>query len=265
MPLDKLITIFFFSILFQNGFAQENRRILISYGKLNPDEIKNYDLVILEANQYCKEDITTLRKHNKKVLAYICLTEVNKNTHFYKALKPYVLGKNKIWDSYYLDLSSEEVKKIIFNLLQEYIDKGCNGFFLDNIDNVTQHGPHPEQKPYLIELIKDLRTTFKTAYITQNAGLELLDDTNDYIDDVAVESVITAYDFKDNSYQLRNKEESKNYLARLEKLSKDYNINFILIEYANNIKLYKKVKKQLQKTGHDYFVGEIELQNVPKY
>lgn len=254
-------------IIFPNVLKSQglDKKILVCYGDLYPDKVKGYDYLILEPAYFSSSDVTMMKQNNKKILAYISLGEVDKTAWYYPQLKPHVLGENKIWDSKILNLSNTTTKIVLLSLVKDYITvKGFDGLFIDNIDNYTIYGPTPIQKPSLLNFLKEVKIKFPNIHIMQNAGIEIVDDTINYINTIAVESVVTDYDFSNNRYRLRDNQSYYKRLKQLSGLKKKHNISIILIEYADDKYLYKQVLKKIKKIGWSYFIGQIDLQQIPK-
>src|SRR6187402_3330619 len=105
MRLIKFFLIILPSILVQIFFAigPKKNTVLVCYGKLNAASIKGYGYVILESKHYTAAEVKKIKEQNEKVFAYISLGEVNAHAAHYKDLKGSTLGKNEIWNSYYLN------------------------------------------------------------------------------------------------------------------------------------------------------------------
>lgn len=239
--------------------------VLVCYGKLAPENIKGYKYLILESKHYFPSNVRVFKSQNEKVFAYISLGEVNENAIHYQDLKKLTLGKNKIWNSHYLDLSKKKTIETLMLIVDELFEKGYDGLFLDNFDNYTIHGPQKDQKAGIIELMQLIKKKYPKKMFIQNAGLELLPDTNSYVDAVAVESVVTDYDFKTQKYGLKKADQAQKYLSELDKIHQSYKIPVILIEYADSERLAAQIKDQLEDTKFDYFIGNIDLQTIPKF
>jgi len=248
-------------------FAQNMKNdVLFCYGDFYPEQIKDYEIIVLESSHFSKQDIQILKENNKTVLGYISLGEVNKDAAHYEILKDFTLGKNKLWDSYYLDLENKETEMVLLNLFKENIEgKGLDGMFLDNIDNFTKFGPTPEKKEALINFLATIKQKFPDCYLLQNSGLLITDETNPYINGIAIESVATDYNFKNNKYRLREQKEFVNQVEQLEEVEKKYQLPIILIEYADTKKLHDKVLDRINHKSWSYFIGGIELQKIPQF
>ena len=206
-----------------------------------------------------------LKSQNEKVFAYISLGEVNKNAPHYPILKNNTLGKNKIWDSYYLDLNSKKTIEILMILVDELFAKGYDGLFLDNFDNFTIHGPQKEQKTAIVNLLKMIKEKYPNKSFIQNAGLDLIAETTNYVDAIAIESIATDYSFKQKKYSLREKSQYETLMNRLQSIHTTYDEPILLIEYANTPTLAKQVEDRIKNFDFEYFIGNIELQSVPNF
>jgi hypothetical protein len=239
--------------------------VLICYGKLKPETIKGYRYVILESKHYLPSNIRVIKTQNEKVFAYISLGEVNKNAPHYKDLKNSTLGKNTIWDSYYLDLSAPKTTEVLMGIVDGMFEKGCDGLFLDNIDNFTIHGPQKDQEPELIDLLKKIKAKYPKKLFIQNAGLDLTADTAPYVDAIAIESIATSYDFKAKRYKLREKKQFEMLMQKVQAATDKFKVPVFLIEYSDSESLNSKILDRIKSSKLDYFIGNIDLQTLPKF
>lgn len=245
-------------------FDQKKDSVLVCYGKLNPESILGYKYVILEDKHNSKSDIAIIKSNNKKVFAYISLGEVNKYTDHYEELKSSSLGKNEIWNSYYLNLKSDKTITVLLDIISNLFNKGYDGLFLDNIDNFSTFGNQKDQKDDLISLLQKIKSAHSNKEFMQNAGIDLVPETFKFIHSIAIESVASDYLFKNNTYNLRNLNEYNERIQSLKTINKTYNIPIILIEYADTQKLYDKIRARIDTTNFDSFIGNIDLQKLPK-
>lgn len=267
MRLIKILLCFLPILLLANFIASDmkNNTVLICYGKLKAETIKGYGYVILESKNFLPSNIRVIKSQNDKVFAYISLGEVNENAPHYKELKASTLGRNKIWNSHYLDLRAPKTNQILMQIVDEIFAKGYDGLFLDNIDNFTIHGPQKSQKAELLALLKQIKDKYPKKQFIQNAGLDLASETAPLVDAIAIESVATAYDFKKKKYQLREKVQFESLLNRVKSVNEATKIPVILIEYSNSVKLTRQVLERIEATGFNYFIGNIDLQTLPKF
>ncbi len=267
MPRIKILFIILPLILLFNSFQDDMKKstVLFCYGKTKPAQIKGYKYVVLESKHYTPSNIKTLKSQNQKVFAYISLGEINENSSHFSDFKKHTIGKNEIWNSHYLNLNSTKANALIIEMVDEIFGAGYDGVFLDNIDNFTIFGPQKEQKEKVIALIKMIKEKYPKKMFIQNAGLELAEETSRYIDVIAVESVASAYSFKDKKYSLRAQKDYETYMERINNISSTYSIPFILVEYAGSKALVEQIDKRLENAKFDYFIGNINLQTIPQF
>jgi len=262
------IRIFIMILTFFNfgfTFPQGKNTLLVCYGKFDFNASKNFEKIILETKHFNKSEIFNLQKNNSKIYGYISLGEVNKNADHYKLLENDLLGKNENWDSYYLNLKSIKTKMVLIEIIQQMVNKGVDGIFLDNIDNFSKFGPQNDQNKELERLISLIKNKFPKLLLIQNSGVELLSITNEYVDEVLFESIFTNYDFEQKKYQMRVGEDLKNHLQKLQIVEKYPKIKVLLIEYADTLEMYQKINNILKNYSHNYFIGTIDLQRIPSF
>jgi hypothetical protein len=249
-------------VLAQN--AHNNKQVLFTYGDFYPIDVSGYDIVVLESAYFDSEDVAVLKQQNNRVLGYVSLGEVNEAAAHFPEIKELTLGKNDIWNSHILDIDNQETREALFAIFEHNMTKGLDGMFLDNIDNYTVFGPTPHKKEGLVKFLRDLEIRFPEIFLFQNAGVSILEDTFPHVDAIAKESIATDFDFKEEKYKLRDSETYMVLLGELEHVDKEFDIPIILIEYADTPELREAVKQRLNDTSWPYFIGKIELQNVPE-
>lgn len=246
-------------------FSTCKNDVLVCYGKLNPNHIKGYKYVILESEQYSEAEVNLIKQHNELVLCYISLGEVNEHSKSFSEFKHLVSDKNTTWNSYYLNITTDATRTVLKKIISKQLEKGFDGLFLDNIDNYGSYGQQSDQRSDLITFLDELRILYPAHFFMQNAGMELIDATYNKINAVAFESVASDYRFKTQTYQVREFRNYKAYLNKIKLLHKNYKLPIILIEYADDYSLFKKIESRIKPTKWSYFIGKIELQNVTKY
>lgn len=248
--------------------AQLKNDVFICYGKFHINTIKNYTYVIIEPGHFTPEDIHTLKQNNTYVLAYMSLGEVNVHASHFKTVEPYVLDKNELWNSYTLDISNSITKDALINIISRNINDGYDGFFLDNIDSYTNYGKVHHLKNDLLHFLETIKTKFPSIFLIQNAGLSLTKETKNFVNAIATESVASDYQFNSKTYQLRDDEAFSSRIRAIKLIQKHNDLPFIFIEYSNNKTLTKAITKRLKKVqkskNNSIFIGEINLQSIPK-
>ena len=246
-------------------FCHAQQKVLVCYGNFDVNLVKGYDLIILESAHFNVYEVKKLKENNKKLVAYISLGEVDELSDNYQLLKNATLGKNTNWNSHYLDLTSAATIEVLNRNIKKIFFKGYDGVFLDNIDNFGTFGPQLAHQKQAINFIASIKKNYPKSYIVQNAGLELIDATHSYINSVLIESVASNYSFDTGLYGLRDATEFAEYKARIKDIYKKHKTPIILTEYADSLSLYVKIKTRVKNLGYSYFIGDINLQEIPSF
>ena len=167
------------------------------------NQMKNYDLVIIEPHYYTKEMVERIRANGTAIYAYLNVMEAdNWNHSISKNLKPedfFYRNGQKIyfdrWDSYLVDITSNHYQELLIKEVQQEIaGKGFDGIFLDTVGNIDdQHTNYPsdlkEQREGLVQFLDKLKVKFGSLSLVQNWGFATLKtSTIDYMDGIMWES-----------------------------------------------------------------------------
>jgi len=267
----RLIKILYFLLPFI-GMSQAHtsegklmNKLFVCYGKVNPELVKGYTLVIIESEHYSSSEIAVFNKNNKKVVAYLSLSEVNKYASFYKDIAPYILEENNIWNSYLIDIQNKKAQQVLITVINRMKQKGVQGLFLDNLDNVSKWGKLHKQKGAFLNFLENIRKNNKNLFLVQNAGLFITKELKTITDAIVVESVVSSYDFNTKTYKLRDSKTKKEFIKNI-KLSREIVAKPIyVIEYAETLEMKNSITREIKKLGFSSFVGQIELQSIPNF
>ena len=123
------------------GCAPNNATIRGSYAVLlgvNPEDssiLANYDMVVIDAQYFTKEEIAVVQTGGTAVYTYLNIGSIETFRDGYDSLKQFALSPYENWpDEYWMDVSRSEWQSFIASETQGLIDKGVDGFFLDNAD-----------------------------------------------------------------------------------------------------------------------------------
>lgn len=270
MNIKNLNLIIFFlliiiSIISYYQFIKNNNKLnkvenfKIYYGSINDsilDNIKKYEMIIVEASHFQKEDVDKIKIENSPILiGYLSVLEVGNwdkeileemdTDNFLK-----VNGRrafNEKYNNYIGDIGQEHFRKVLISTIEErIISKGFDGVFLDTADWINYYEKDEKVYTNLLngyeEFLKEVRGKFPNIYIIQNRGFgNLLEISSKYIDGVLWEN------FK---LQSSNDETIRKQLIRLENKK---NISIFTVSFQKQ----SENKKLSEKLGWKYF----ELKN----
>ena len=237
----------------------------VAYVKLTPDQVANYEMVIVEPDFYTENEIAALKAAGPKILTYVTLGEVDPNRWYYSLLEGKgFLGKNPNWNSSYINLEDEQIRRIMLNrVLPEIMAKNPDGLFLDTIDAVSPVTKRGHLKPFMVELIKEIREKYPESVIIQNAGLFLIEDTKEHVDAFLSEALVSDYDFASRTYRVRQEEEIEQRLDYLYHYAKLSNKPFFIVEFAKSDDQREEISGKLDSLGFPYFITNIGLSQLP--
>ena len=269
-----LISICFLSIFFLIYRFGKVKQMKKDYGVFigadNIDKIKGYNVVVVEPASIDIGGVESLHKTNEKIYAYLNIGSLENYRPYFNEFKEKTLGLYENWeDEYWVDVSDIAWQNLIVDKLgRDIVDKGFDGFFIDNCD-VYYYYPNEEifnglssilqglrslnmTKKYKIDIIINGGDTFVSKCIENKTATELFDGVNQ-------ECVFTDIDFENKTY--KEKDESgrgyfKEYLSNVKK----HRLEVYLIEYGANSKLIKEIKNYCNENGfHWYNARESDL------
>lgn len=209
---------------------------------VNPEQIsllKGCDTVVIDAAYFTKEEIETIRQNGaKKVYSYLNIGSIEDFREGYDSLKDCILAPYNNWpDEYWVNVSRPEWQQYIAQSASALIDKGVDGFFLDNTD-VYYLYPTSEIYDGLVSILSMLNTYHKDILI--NGGDVLVskaileaDEPQIEITGVNQECVFTNIDFASNTLVLQDAETSQYYQDYLT-ACKEKGLAVYLLEYAKD-------------------------------
>ena len=265
----RLINSIFLALIFSIPYCCKpsnlsEKKLFVCYGKVSPEEIAGYKVVVIEAQHYIKEEIEVFRKNNDKVLGYLSLGEVHPSAWYFNDMEPYVFSQNKDWGGYYLQFTDTHVQSILLQVISAMMSKNLDGLFLDNLDNFSAWGTLQGQKDQMVNFIHQIKKKYPQIFLMQNRGLFALQELKGATDAVLVESLITMYNFDTKSYGYRDSA-SRVVLEKELKAQKKMDIPIYVLEYAESKIMKKAIEHKLNKLGYPYFIANIDLQQVPEF
>ena len=75
-----------------------------------------------------------------------------------------------------------------------------------------------------------IKEKYPNKSFIQNAGLDLIAETTNYVDAIAIESIATDYSFKQKKYSLREKSQYETLMNRLQSIHTTYDEPILLID-----------------------------------
>ena len=105
----------------------------------DPEDIKDmesYRKIVIDAQYYSKEEVSSLKESGHIVYSYINLGSVEEFRDYFDTFSKYYLGVYENWeDERWIDVSQKEWQDFIVNkIAKDILDTGVDGLFVDNCD-----------------------------------------------------------------------------------------------------------------------------------
>lgn len=228
---------------------------------------EGYETVIIDAQNLSEAEITEMQDRGQKVYSYLNVGSLETYRPYYEEFQYLTLRPYENWEEeYWVDVTNEDWQKFsAVTLANELLDKGIDGFWIDNVDVYWQF----QTKETYIGVEKILKTLmsygkpvlinggneFVSAYLQQNQQLD------DILTGVNQETVFSAIDFEEDKLSTQTKENQTyylNYLDTVDKAGKE----IYLLEYSTKKELAKDVHDYATKRGWQYYISDsVELDN----
>lgn len=214
------------------------------YGNGKIDELKNFDLVIIDPSGETKSGITELKNSGTKTIAYLSIGEVAPWRWYYDMVdKSWSLGKNENWGSFRIDVRHQGWHDLILNKVIPRIKAlGVQGLFLDTVDTVDVE---PAMKDSMVQLIKQIREKYPNFILVMNRGFTVMDQAIPFVDGVMFEGFSTTVDWttvdwstsppqaKYNKWKGSNLQWTNDIAKRLGEWQKRTGLTVLSLDYAN--------------------------------
>lgn len=257
-----LLLIYFF--INKITYKQKLTSYRIYYNNINSDildKMINYDLVIVEASFFKKEDIEFLHNNNTKAIGYLSLIEIgswDKELTSKLDNNDYLKDENNtklrsLDDSNYLgDLSSEHFRSLLLETLEKRIvSKGFDGVFFDTLDWIDYYQNNPVLYDKLSigynKLLKEIKLKFPNLLLFQNRSFNsYFSFSKNYISAILWENF--------NSPFINDEKTKIKIYNNLKKHAKLYKTDVYLISFTNDY-INKIIAK---KNNYNYLYSQME-------
>lgn len=223
------------------------------------DLIKGYDTVVIDAAYFTKEEVETIRRNgSRKVYSYLNIGSIEEFREGYDTLKDCILAPYDNWPGeYWVNVSSPKWQQFIAQSASALIEKGVDGFFLDNTD-VYYLYPTKEIYDGLVSIIAMLNTfhidilvnggdTFVSKAVMEQDSAQI------EITGVNQECVFTNIDFANNTLVLQDAETRQYYQDYLVSC-KEKGLAVYLLEYAKDGDIIEAaIQTYCNRNGFQYY------------
>lgn len=246
-------------------FEENDYGVFLNADASSLKQLKNYDLIVIDAQYFTKSDIELLHQNGTKVYTYLNIGSIENFREYYTTYEKLTIGRYEHWDEEkWVDVADPDWQKFMEQLSQELFEKGVDGFFIDNCD-VYYYAPRESIFEGLTAILQNIMT-FDKAVIINGGDTYVTEYRERYgaIDHIMTgvnqESVWSAIDFDKGTFYEQTKETRDYYCNYLEACQAD-GMDVYLLEYTTDKKLIQKIEKYCNEHDfHFYVSNSLELE-----
>ena len=225
------------------------------------DSLKGFKTVVIDAQYFSKEEIDAFRTAGHEVYSYINVGSIENFREYYPEYRDLTLGEYENWDEeFWIDVSDSRWQTfLIGSLIPSLLEKGIDGFFVDNCD-VYYHYPTKQILDGLGTIMHTLVGTGKAVLI--NGGDAFLDaycagggQWKDVITGINQETVFSEILWDGDKFgtaSLEDREYFQDYIERYAEKGAD----ICLLEYTRDKRLISEIRDYCQKHGFRYYISD---------
>lgn len=245
-------------------FEENDYGVFLNADASSLKQLKNYDLIVIDAQYFTKSDIELLHQNGTKVYTYLNIGSIENFREYYTTYEKLTIGRYEHWDEEkWVDVADPDWQKFMEQFSQELFEKGVDGFFIDNCD-VYYYAPRESIFEGLTAILQNIMT-FDKAVIINGGDTYVTEYRERYgaIDHIMTgvnqESVWSAIDFDKGTFYEQTKETRDYYCNYLEACQAD-GMDVYLLEYTTDKKLIQKIKRYCNEHDfHFYVSNSLEL------
>ena len=249
-----------------SAFEEYDYGVFLNADASSLEQLKKYDLIVIDAQYFTKNDIELLHQNGTRVYTYLNIGSIESFREYYTTYEKLTIDRYENWDEEkWVDVADPDWQKFIEQLSQELFEKGVDGFFIDNCD-VYYYAPRESIFEGLTAILQNIMTFDKAViinggdtYVTEYR--ERYGDINHIMTGVNQESVWSAIDFDKGTFYEQTRETRDYYCKYLEACQAD-GMDVYLLEYTTDKKLIHKIKKYCNEHDFHFYIShslELEL------
>lgn len=226
---------------------------------------EGFEIAVIDAQNISASDIAEMKARDQEVYSYLNIGSLETFRSYYKEYQHLVLKPYENWEEeYWVDAGSEEWQKFVAGTLaQELIEKGIDGFWIDNTD---VYGQFADEEIYdgVATILKTLMSYEKPVVINGGDQFVLIYlEQNGQVDDILTginqETVFSSINFDEQIFTNQSTDDQHYYLDYLSAVDEEGK-DIYLLEYTTDDRLIQKIQQYTRKRGWKGYISDsIEL------
>lgn len=223
------------------------------------EKLSDIDLLVIDAEYFSQNDIARLRENGiREIYSYINIGSIESFRSYDTDFEKYTLGAYENWpEEKWIDVSSPEWQACTASRVDALVQKGVDGFFVDNTDVYYNY---PQESIYdgILTILDYMDHTGRKIMI--NGGdcfvkKYLTAEKNVLIDGVNQENVFTAYDFSKDIYT-KNDQSTREYYTEYLDLAMSHGCTAYTLEYATDSTIRRQAAAYAGKHGYICYISD---------
>ena len=233
--------------------SAEKYIVLIGEDPEITEKLSDIDLLVIDAEYFSQNDIARLRENGiHEIYSYINIGSIESFRSYDTDFEKYTLGAYENWpEEKWIDVSVPEWQACTASRVDALVQKGVDGFFVDNTDVYYNY---PQESIYdgILTILDYINHTGRKIMI--NGGdcfvkKYLTTEKNVLIDGVNQENVFTAYDFSKDVYT-KNDQSTREYYTEYLDLAMSHGCTAYTLEYATDPTIRRQAAAYAGKHGY---------------
>ena len=233
--------------------------VLIGETSETTEKLSDIDLLVIDAEYFSQNDIARLRENGiREIYSYINIGSIESFRSYDTDFEKYTLGAYENWpEEKWIDVSAPEWQACTAFRVDALIQKGVDGFFVDNTDVYYNY---PQESIYdgILTILDYMDHTGRKIMI--NGGdcfvkKYLTTEKNVLIDGVNQENVFTAYDFSKDVYT-KNDQSTREYYTEYLDLAMSHGCAAYTLEYATDPAIRRQAAAYAGKHGYICYISD---------
>lgn len=223
------------------------------------EKLSDIDLLVIDAEYFSQNDIARLRENGiREIYSYINIGSIESFRSYDTDFEKYTLGAYENWpEEKWIDVSVPEWQACTASRVDALVQKGVDGFFVDNTDVYYNY---PQESIYdgILTILDYMNHTGRKIMI--NGGDRfvkkyLTKEKNVLIDGVNQENVFTAYDFSKDVYT-KNDQSTREYYTEYLDLAMSHGCTAYTLEYATVPSIRRQAAAYAGKHGYICYISD---------
>ncbi|ABB32191.1 hypothetical protein GeomeDRAFT_0501 [Geobacter metallireducens RCH3] len=238
--------------------------VALYYGKQPPvNDLHAFDIVVIDPDSGLTP--SEYGSGRSELFAYVSVGEADTARSYTKQMPDrWIIGKNPVWKSKIVDVSSEEWKQFFLDDVVEPLwQAGYRGFFLDTLDSYLIAAPteaHPRMEAGLVSVVRAIRQRHPEARLILNRGFEIFDRVKDLVYAVAAESLFQNFNTVSGKYGAVD-DKDRSWLTSRLNVIRETGVPVIAIDYVDpgNRPLMRETADKIRSLGFTPWVTDKDL------